>query len=178
MSCWAALRSLGCTRSRNVEMDGSVLVGSKCNIRNSSGDQKHRFVATFKAQVPVRVSLCPSAMYASLRLISAAARRCLPSRLSVRGRLILLFFLTMRGVRSTVFWRLITSSQAVYVGRIMRALHQNHNMVPLPFHRRRSTLLINVRFWHKAEISTRSTNVRFWGFTKNSRPKTQVIPIS
>jgi hypothetical protein len=21
----------------------------------------------------------------------------------------------------------------------------------------------NVRFWHKADISTRSTNVRFWG---------------
>jgi hypothetical protein len=91
-------------------MDGSVLARSKSNIRNSSGDQKQRFVATFKTQVPVRVSLCPSAMYASLRLISAAARRCLPNRPSVRGRLILLFFPTMRGVRSTLYGLLAKSN--------------------------------------------------------------------
>jgi hypothetical protein len=101
MFCWTASRSLGCTRSRNVEMDGSVLAGSNSNIRNSSGDQKHRFVTTFKAQVPVRVSLCPSAMHASLRLISAAERRCLPSRPFVGGRLFLLLLPTMRRVRST-----------------------------------------------------------------------------
>ena len=82
-------------------MDGSVLAGSNSNIRNSSGEQKHRFVTTFKAQVPVRVSLCPSAMHASLRLISAAERRCLPSRPFVRGRLFLLLLPTMRRVRST-----------------------------------------------------------------------------
>ena len=82
-------------------MDGSVLAGSNSNIRNSSGDQKHRFVITFKAQVPVRVSLCPSAMHASLRLISAAERLCLPNRPFVRDRLILLLLPTMRRVRST-----------------------------------------------------------------------------
>jgi hypothetical protein len=49
-------------------------------------------------------------MYASLRLISAAARRCLPNRLSVRGRLILLFFPTMRGVRSTLYGLLAKSN--------------------------------------------------------------------
>src|SRR5215467_122699 len=91
-----APRSLGCTQSRNAEMDGSVLAGSNSNIRNSSEDQKHRFVTTFKAQVPVRVSLCPTAIYASLRLISAAARLCLPSRPFVRGRLILLLLPTMQ----------------------------------------------------------------------------------
>jgi hypothetical protein len=40
-------------------------------------------------------------MYASLRLISAVERLRLPNRPSVRGRLILLLLLTMRGVRST-----------------------------------------------------------------------------
>jgi hypothetical protein len=80
-------------------MDGSVLSGSNSNIRNSSGDQKHRFVATFKAQVPVRVSLCPSAMYASLRLISAAERECFPNRAFVRGRVTLVILPTMSGLR-------------------------------------------------------------------------------
>jgi hypothetical protein len=81
-------------------MDGSVLAESNSNIRNNPGDQKYRFVTTSKAQVPVRVSLCPSAMYASLRLISAAARLSLSNRLFVRGGLILFFLPTMRGVRS------------------------------------------------------------------------------
>jgi len=49
----------------------------------------------------VRVSLCPSAMHASLRLISAAERLCLPNRPFVRDRLILLLLPTMRRVRST-----------------------------------------------------------------------------
>src|SRR5215471_3889393 len=110
MLCWTAPRSLGSTRSRNVEMDGSALAGSNSNIRNSSGDQKHRFVTTFKAQVPVRVSLCPSAMHASLRLISAAERLCLPNRPFIRGRLIFLLLPTMRRVRVVPLYGLFRRS--------------------------------------------------------------------
>jgi hypothetical protein len=40
-------------------------------------------------------------MYASLRLMSAAERLCLPTRRLVRGRLFLLLLPTMRGIRET-----------------------------------------------------------------------------
>ena len=35
----------------------------------------------------------------------------------------------------------------------------------------------NVRFWHKADITTRSTNVRFWGFNGLQAFDAQVMPM-
>jgi len=158
-----------------------VLAGANSNIRNKPEDQKHRFVTTFKAQVPVRVSLCPSAMYASLRLISAAARLSLSNRLFVRDGLILLLLLTMRGVRSTSVGSLAKSNIFIPSGytsgaSCVRSIEIT-TFVALRFDRRRSprrpaqhigkivteSMAPNVRFWHKADIPTRPNNVRYWG---------------
>src|SRR5437879_7326184 len=65
--------SCGCTRSRIIGND-TFEEGANSKIRNVSSDQKCSSVETFQPKLPVWLSLCASARYASRRCSSWAKR--------------------------------------------------------------------------------------------------------